>query len=183
MIKLVYRKPRLFKYCTQSTFGDIISGMIGYDRPSVRTGIIPDFVASFCMPVKNKSCFSKFANYVGWFQHREAAHFSTGTGMFISSLKLGLAPMGRFSGSGSPCSMHDSMIFRATSSAISIVSAIVLPWAIRPCNTGLVARYSPSSKYSMDIGMRYSATGIYRYFKKTYLNKRIYSIGYETCQC
>ena len=55
---------------------------------------------------------------------------------FLTILVVGIISSGR----GSPCSMHDSMSFLATFCAISMVSAIVLPWATRPCRASLVAR-------------------------------------------
>src|SRR4030042_2274483 len=88
-------------------------------------------------------------------------------GILTSCLTCFLArfiPKGR----GSPRSMHDSTIFLATSWAISIVSAMVRPWAIKPWNSSLVAKYPPSSRASIfmeiknsDIlfSWRYSNTG------------------------
>jgi len=79
-------------------------------------------------------------------------HFSSGTGIWVSNLS-GCA---NSFGMGSFRSMRDSISLRATSSAISIVSAMVRPWAIRPWRTELVAKYPPSSKRSIDMGIKYS---------------------------
>ena len=149
-------KPSLTDDSTESTFRNIPAWMVRHYSVSVRRGIIPDFVAALSVSIKDKASFAKFINYFRRFKRRKAAHFSTGTGISTSNLKWGFSPLVRFFGSGSPFSMQDSIILRATSSAISIVSAIVLPWATKPCRTELVARYSPSSKYSIDIGIRYS---------------------------
>ena len=140
----------------ESSFGKISSWMVGYDRSSMSFSIVPNFVTPFCMAVEYKPGFAKHMNYLRCFKDWKPAHASTGTGIFTSSLKCGFAPLVRFLGSGSPFSRQDSMILRATSSAISMVSAMVLPWAIKPCRTWLVARYWPSFRYSIEMGIRYS---------------------------
>jgi len=97
----------------------------------------------------NKCAYSK--NIFG-----NRGHISKGTGIFVLNLIRGAWAEIKFLGIDSLYSMRDSMILWATSSAISIVSAIVRPWAISPWRKELVAKYSPSFRGSMDMGMRYS---------------------------
>ena len=52
-----------------------------------------------------KTSFAKFMDYFRWFKGWKPAHFSTGTGIFTSSLRCGFVPMVRFFGSESLCSM------------------------------------------------------------------------------
>ena len=157
--KFFKRKPSLIDYSAESSFRNVFSWMVRYDSSSMSFGIMPDFVTAFSVPIKYKASFTKLANCFRWFKRWQATHVSTGTGIFTSNLKCDFSPLVRCFGSESPFSMQDSMILRATSSAISIVSAMVLPWAISPCRTGLVAKYGPSSKCSIDIGIRYSDIG------------------------
>jgi len=154
--KFFNAKASLINNSAERTLGYVFSRMIRHNSSSMSFRVVPDFVAAFRMTVKHKPSLAKCMNYFRCFKSWKAAHLSTGTGIFTSSLKCGFWPMVRFFGIESPFSMQDSIILRATSSAISMVSAIVLPWAIRPWRTGLVARYSPSSKYSIEIGIRYS---------------------------
>jgi len=146
----------LFNNCPERALGNIFTRMIRNNGASARDRIKPNFVTTFGMPVENKAGLTEFVNDFGWLERWQMTHRSTGTGILISSLKCGFLPGVRFLGSGSPCSIQDSMILRATSSAISMVSAIVRPWAMRPCNTELVAKYWPSSMDSIEMGMRYS---------------------------
>ena len=83
-------------------------------------------------------------------------YISGETGTFMSNLIRGAWAEIKFLGIGSLCSMRDSIILWATSSAISIVSAIVRPWAISPWRKELAAKYPPSFNGSMDMGIRYS---------------------------
>jgi len=138
---------------TQGSFGDIFSRVVGNDGASACCWIKPDFMASLGMPVKDETGFSEFANDISGFKRRKRTHASTGTGIlktnFLWGANFRVMPLGI----GSPCSMQDSTILRATSSAISRVSAMVRPWAINPCRTELVAKYPPSSRGSIDMGI------------------------------
>ena len=51
-------------------------------------------------------------------------------------------------GNGSPCSMHDSAIFRASPWAISVASATLRPSATKPGTSTLVARNRPPASSS-----------------------------------
>ena len=71
------------------------------------------------------------------------------TGIVTVEIRRGFLMAWRTAGgSGSPCSICDSMSRRATPCAISIVSARVRPCATKPGRSGLVARNPPSSSGS-----------------------------------
>jgi len=93
------------------------------------------------------------------FFQRKGNHASIGTGIFRSNFLWRVGSEMVNLAMGSPCSIQDSTIFRATSSAISMTSAIVLPCAINPCNAELVAKYPLSSNGSMEMGIKYSDIG------------------------
>ena len=159
--EIMKSQARLFNYCPKSPPGNISAWMIWDNCSAMGFGVIPDLMTSFGMAVKNKASPAKFSDYFCWFEGRKATHNSTGTGILTFNLILPISlEEVNFFGSGSPCSMQDSIIFRATSSAISSVSAMVRPWAISPCKTELVAKYPPSSSGSMETGIRYSDISI-----------------------
>ena len=144
---------------TQSTHGEVASRMVGNDGATMRHGVVPDFMAAFRVTVKDKASFTQSSNNVNGPQRRKARHVSTGTDTVRETFVRGFLPNVRrvnWMGNGSLCSKHDSMSFRATSSAISNVSATVRPCATSPCKTGLVAKNSPSFNRSTVIGIRYS---------------------------
>ena len=146
----------LSDYCPQGALRDVFAGVIGYYRPSMGSRIIPDFMASLGMAVEDKASLAQFAYDFNGFQGRQAAHISNGTGISVLNLPEAECLDINALGMGSLCSISDSRSFLATSSAISMVSAMVRPWAMSPCRAGLVAKYSPSSKGSIDIGIKYS---------------------------
>ncbi len=61
-VKVLYGKTRLFDYRTQCAFGDVFTRMVGNDGSSVGGRIIPDFMASFGVPVKEKAGLTQFMN-------------------------------------------------------------------------------------------------------------------------
>ncbi len=154
--KFFNAKAGLFNNSAQSSFSNISSRMVRDNGTPMSAGVIPDFVASFSVPVKNKTCFSKFMNNFTRLQRRKGSHTSMGTGIFRSNFLWGDGSEIVTLAMGSPCSIQDSTILRATSSAISMTSAMVLPWAINPCSTELVAKYPPSANGSIEIGIKYS---------------------------
>ena len=156
MNKFFRGNTRLLDDGMKSPFMDIFPRVVRDNGSSVGRGIIPDFVATFGMAVKDEASFSQFANDIDWFQRWNLCHFSNGTGIFVLNLIWEFEVATNSLGRGSLCSIQDSIIFRATSSAISNVSAIVRPWAIRPERTELVAKYPPSSKGSMLMEIKYS---------------------------
>lgn len=155
-IKFFYAQTGCFYYRAQSTFRNIFPRMIRNNSYSMCCRIKPNFMAAFGMTVKNKAGFTQFMDNLTWFKGRKITHLSKRTGMLVSNLCDGGRLERIIFGIGLLCSMHDSIIFRATSSAISIVSAIVRPWAISPWSTELVARYPPSCSGSIDMGIKYS---------------------------
>lgn len=70
----------------QSTFRDIFSGMIRDYGPSTGIRVIPDFVASFSMPVKYKTGFAQFMDNFAGIQGRQNTHISKGTGIRVLNL-------------------------------------------------------------------------------------------------
>lgn len=154
--KFFHAEPRLLNNGSQRPFSDIFTGVVRDDCSLARGGIIPDFMTAFGMAVKNKARAPKFAYDINRSIGRKRRHISNGTGILMLNLWRGIWSASNSFGIGSLCSIWDSIIFRATSSAISKVSATVRPWAIRPCKTELVAKYPPSSNGSIDMGIRYS---------------------------
>lgn len=150
------RQPRLPNNGPQCSARDITSRVIRYDGSPVCHRMIPDFMTSFGVSVEHKTGFPQLADNLGGCQRWKAGHVSIGTGMATSTLAWGRLRTVKALGSASLCSMQDSINFRATSSAISRVSAMVRPWAMSPWRTGLVAKYRPSLRYSTVRGMRYS---------------------------
>ena len=149
-------KTGLLNYGSQSAFGNIFSGMVRDNCSFAGVRVIPNFMASFGMAIKNKTGFTQFTDNFARSQRRDRSHISKGTGIFVLNLIRGAWAEINFFGIGSLCSIRDSIILWATSSAISIVSAIVRPWAISPWRKELVAKYPPSFNGSMDMGIRYS---------------------------
>jgi hypothetical protein len=161
-IEFLNRKTGLANDSAQSAGCHGTPRMIRDNSSKPPDGMIPDFMTSLGVPVEDKTSISQFADNVnrskGW-QPCQAAEL---TGILVSSLKNREVFFFDFffwkiiAGSRSLCSTIESMILRATSSAISIVSATVRPCAIRPCNTGLVAKNPPSFNSSTVMGMIYS---------------------------
>lgn len=60
--KFVDADPRLLNNGAQGAFGDIFAGMVGNNGASMSVGIVPNFMASFGMSIKNKTGFSEFTN-------------------------------------------------------------------------------------------------------------------------
>jgi hypothetical protein len=184
VVKFFYARPGFSYYCPQGSFGDAFPGMVRYYSVAVGGGIKPDFMASFGVPVKDKAGFAQFADSLVRFKGRKMAHFSNRTGICVSNFSGAAFLENNSSGTGSLCSMRDSIIRRATSSAISNVSAMVRPWAIRPCRTELVAKYPPSSKCSIDTGIKYSdilSPPIKMYHRDTILSRPFKLIYFEAC--
>lgn len=164
--KLFNCEPGLFDNGSESALGDVFPGMIGNDCAPVGNRIIPNFMASFSVAVEDESGFSKFMYNIRGLKRRQMRHASTGTGIFRSNFLWAEGSNRMTLGRGSLCSMQDSIILRATSSAISKVSATVLPWAINPCRAELVAKYPPSSSGSIDRGIRHSDIFAFSLWKK-----------------
>ena len=164
-IKFFNSKSGLANYGAHSAFGNIFPRVVRNYSSSAGMRIVPNFVATLGMTVKCKPCFTLFTDNFTGIQGRNRGHISNGTGILVLNLVERTRADISVLGIGSLCSIQDSIILWATSSAISIVSAIVRPWAISPCKRELVAKYPPSSKGSMDIGIKYSdiASPQYKY--------------------
>src|SRR3989338_9040757 len=157
--ELFNRKPGFSNDGSQCSLGNVPPRMIGNNRSPFNGRVIPEFVAAFGVAVKSKAGLAQFPDDFERLQGREVGHASNGTGILVSKLDdkdIETKP----SGIGSLFLTRDSMSLRATSSAISMVSATVRPWAINPWRKGLVAKYPPSSSGLMEIGTKYS--DIYR---------------------
>jgi hypothetical protein len=157
--KLVDGQAGLLDDGSQRSFGKVSARMIRYNGSTASGWVVPDFMTAFRVTVKDKTHLSKSSDDFNGSEWRKSRHDSTGTGTVNETLAPRFFPkdirdnaMGR----GSLCSRQDSMSFRATSSAISNVSATVRPCATSPCRTGLVAKNSPSRNHSTVIGIKYS---------------------------
>lgn len=161
-VEFLKRETGLTNDGAQSSLGQIVARVVRNDRAVSRNRMVPNFMASFGVTVKNESGFTQFINNVDRFEDRQTRQAAEPTGIFVSSLKDRKdffldRFLGRIAaGSGSLRSIIESIILRATSSAISIVSAMVRPCAIRPCSTRLVAKNPPSFNSSTVMGMMYS---------------------------
>jgi len=140
----------------KSFFRNIFTRVIRDNSSASGLRIVPDFMTPFCVSVKEEARFAEFMDYFIRAKGGNFTQISTGREICVFILDCLRSKEDISEGRGSPCSIQDSMSFRATSSAISSVSDIVLPCAISPCRAELVARYSPSSRCSMVTGIKYS---------------------------
>lgn len=159
MQELFKGQTRLLDDGAECALGKVSSWMVRNDCAAATDGIIPDLVAPLRVAVKDKAGFAQSSDDVSRPERGESCHDSTGTGTVNEIFARRFFPKEireSSRGRGSLCSRQDSMSFRATSSAISNVSATVRPCATSPWRIGLVARYCPSFKRATVIGTRYS---------------------------
>ena len=102
----------LTKHRTEGSFRHV-SGMARYGDLPAGSRMTPDFVASWSGPIEQKPEASEAACNLAVPKPGKTFHYGTLTGTSRSMPVLGSTRSFSAGGSGSPCAMHDSAIFRA----------------------------------------------------------------------